>query len=138
MELSCFEGMPSVIVLAALFCLLLAALAVFQGFLAAGAPLGEFAWGGQHRVLPRRLRIGSVVSIVLYALFSAVALAKAGVLTLFPGTPVVDVAMWIIAGYLVLGIPMNAISRSRKERLVMTPTVLVLAGLATALAALEF
>ncbi len=122
------------LVLAVLFCLLLAALAVFQGALLAGGPLGEYAWGGQHRVLPRRLRIGSAVSIVLYALFAVVALAKAGVLELFPGTPGVDVAMWGIAGYLVLGIPMNAISRSRKERLVMTPTVLVLAGLAVALA----
>ncbi|MFC0681685.1 hypothetical protein ACFFGH_27965 [Lysobacter korlensis] len=123
-------------VLAVLFCLLLAALAVFQAALVAGAPLGEYAWGGQHRVLPRRLRIGSVVSIVLYVVFAVVALAKAGILDLFPGTPVVDVAMWVIAGYLVLGIPLNAISRSRKERLVMTPTVFVLAGLAIALAIL--
>jgi hypothetical protein len=120
--------------LAILFCLILAAVAVFQGFLVAGAPLGDYAWGGQHRVLPRRLRIGSTVSIVLYALFAVVALAKAGVLHLFPGTPVVGIAMWVIAGYLLLGVPLNAISRSRKERLVMTPTVLVLAGLAIALA----
>ena len=123
------------LLLAVVFCALLAALAVFQAALIGGAPLGEFAWGGQHRVLPRRLRIGSVVSIVLYAVFAVVALAKAGVLELFPGTPVVDVAMWVIAGYLVLGIPLNAISRSRKERFVMTPTVLVLAALAITIAA---
>jgi hypothetical protein len=123
-------------VLALVFCLLLAVLAVFQGFLIAGAPLGEYAWGGQHRVLPRRLRIGSVVSIVLYALFAVVALAKAGILEILPGTPAVDIAMWVVAGYLLLGVPLNAISRSRKERLVMTPTVLVLAGLAIALAIL--
>ena len=120
--------------LAVVFCLILAALAVFQGLLIAGRPLGEYAWGGQHRVLPRRLRIGSVVSIVLYALFAVVALAKAGVLQLLPGTPVVDIAMWVIAGYLVLGVPLNAISLSRKERSVMTPVVLVLAGIAIALA----
>ena len=122
--------------LAVVFCLLLAALAVFQAALIAGAPLGEYAWGGQHRVLPRRLRIGSVVSIVLYLLFALIALAKAGVVHLFPGTPVVDIAMWGIAGYLALGIPLNAISRSRKERFVMTPTVVVLAGLAITLAIL--
>ena len=46
---------------------LLALLAVFQLALALGAPLGHFAWGGAHRVLPRRLRIGSLVSIVIYA-----------------------------------------------------------------------
>ena len=120
--------------IATLFCLLLAALAVFQVLLIAGAPLGEYAWGGQHRVLPRRLRIGSVVSVVLYGIFAVVALAKAGVLELFPGTPVIDVAMWVLAGYLVLGVPLNAISRSRKERFLMAPTALVLAALAIALA----
>ena len=124
------------LVLALLFAAILAALAVFQGALVAGAPLGEYAWGGQHRVLPRRLRIGSVISIALYAVFAVVAFAKAGVADLFPGTPVVDVAMWVIAAYLVLGIAMNAMSRSRKERLVMTPIVLVLSGLAIALAIL--
>jgi hypothetical protein len=123
-------------VLAVLFCLLLAALAVFQASLIAGAPLGEYAWGGQHRVLPRRLRIGSAVSILLYLLFALVALAKAGILEILPGTPVVDVAMWAIAGYSLLGVPLNAISRSRKERFVMTPTAAVLAGLGIALAVL--
>ena len=117
-----------------LFCTLLAALAIFQASLIAGAPLGEYAWGGQQRVLPRRLRTGSAVSIVLYAVFAVVALAKVGVLDLFPGTPVVDIAMWVLAAYLVLGVPLNAISRSRKERFVMTPTALVLAVLAIVLA----
>ena len=42
---------------------ILAALAVFQLALAAGAPLGRFAWGGSHEVLPPRLRVGSLVSI---------------------------------------------------------------------------
>ena len=43
-------------------CVLLGGLAVFQALLALGAPLGAFAWGGQHRVLPTRLRVGSAVS----------------------------------------------------------------------------
>jgi hypothetical protein len=117
-----------------LFCTLLAALAIFQASLIAGAPLGEYAWGGRQRVLPPRLRTGSAVSIALYAVFSLIALAKVGVLDVFPGTPVVDVAMWVLAGYLVLGVPLNAISRSRKERFVMTPTALALAVLAIVLA----
>ena len=44
---------------------ILALLAVFQLALVLGAPLGRFAWGGTHRVLPARLRIGSAVSIVI-------------------------------------------------------------------------
>jgi hypothetical protein len=105
---------------------LLAALAVFQGLLVAGAPLGRFAWGGQHVVLPAHLRIGSVISIVLYGLFAVLMLQAAGVVAVLP-RGFVDVAIWVLAGYLALGIVMNAVSRSRPERLVMTPTVLVLA-----------
>src|ERR671917_227371 len=64
---------------------LLAALAVFQTALICGAPLGRFAWGGQHVVLPSRLRIGSAVSLVLYALFALLVLQAAGVVSLLPG-----------------------------------------------------
>lgn len=122
--------------LAVLFCVLLTALAVFQTCLIAGAPLGHYAWGGQHRVLPRRLRVGSGVSIALYGFFAVVALAKAGVVEVLPGTPIVGAAMWVVAVYLLLGIPLNLLSRSRKERWTMTPTALVLAGLALTLAIL--
>src|SRR5215208_5392906 len=94
---------------------LLAALAVFQGFLVAGAPLGRFAWGGQNEVLPTNLRIGSVVSIALYAAFAILILQVAGSLSLLPDG-FVGVAIWVLTGYFVLGIAMNAISRSRPER----------------------
>ena len=107
--------------------LLLAGLAVFQGLLVAGAPLGRFAWGGQHEVLPRNLRIGSVVSIALYAAFAVLILQAAGALSVLPDG-FVDVAIWVLTGYFALGIVMIAISRSRPERLLMTPVVAVLAA----------
>ena len=46
---------------------LLAALAVMQILAASGLPLGHFGWGGQHRVLPRGLRVASTVSVLVYA-----------------------------------------------------------------------
>ena len=99
---------------------LLAALAVFQVALVAGAPLGRFAWGGQADVLPTALRIGSLVSVVLYgviawAVWRAVDRPDDG-------------WIWVVTAYFALGIALNAISRSRPERLVMTPIVLVLAA----------
>ena len=39
----------------------------------------------------------------------------------------VRVATWVLVGYFVLGIGMNAISRSRPERAVMTPVCVILA-----------
>lgn len=103
-------------------------LAAFQAALALGAPLGHFAWGGQHRVLPTRLRVGSAVSVVIYALIALIALSSAGAIGLFP-VPFADVAMWVVFGYFALGIVVNAISRSRPERFTMVPVSLILAAL---------
>ena len=110
-------------------CTILAALAVFQAALIARAPIGRFAWGGQHEVLPPRLRIGSVVSIVLYAAFALVILERAGLVTIFGSAGFVLVACWVLFGYFALGIVMNGISRSKPERNTMTPVSLLLAAL---------
>ena len=108
-------------------CSILAALAVFQLCLALGAPWGRFAWGGQHDgPLPTRLRVGSVVSIVLYALFAVVILDRADMVQVLPDA-VSGVGIWVLVAYLALGVVMNGISRSRSERAVMTPVSLVLA-----------
>jgi hypothetical protein len=119
---------------AVLAVVVLAALAVFQAALAAGAPLGRFAWGGQHRVLPTKLRIGSAVSIVLYALFALIILGSAERAVDGTGVGITDVGIWGLTAYFALGIVMNAISRSRPERMLMTPVVAVLAGVCLALA----
>jgi hypothetical protein len=113
--------------------LVLAALAVFQAALILGAPLGRFAWGGQHDVLPPRLRIGSAVSVVIYALIALIAWDRVGAIDLFPSL-FSEVAMWVVFAYFVLGILMNALSRSTPERRVMVPTCIVLAALSFVIA----
>jgi hypothetical protein len=107
---------------------ILAVLAVFQLALALGAPIGRFAWGGQHRVLPATLRIGSLVSILIYAVIALLALDRVDLIDVVPD-PVSTVGMWIVFAYFVLGIPLNAVSRSKAERYTMTPVVAMLAVL---------
>ena len=119
---------------AVLGCALLGALAVLQVLLIAGQPLGRFAWGGQHRVLPTKLRIGSAVSVVLYALFASIILATAERAADGTGAGITDVGIWALTAYFVVGVGMNAISRSRPERLLMTPVALVLAVVCLVLA----
>ncbi|MHA6298472.1 hypothetical protein [Devosia sp. CAU 1758] len=114
---------------AIVFSVLMAGLAIFQLALIRGAPLGHFAWGGQHRVLPRALRLGSAVAILLYALFSIILLMRAGVVAPWPEAGFLVPAAWAVSAYLALGVVMNAISRSLPERLTMTPLVVVLLGL---------
>ncbi len=111
----------------------LGCLAVFQLLLVAGAPLGRFAWGGQNEVLPTAQRIGSAVSVALYAAFAVLMLQAAGAVTVLP-RGAADVAIWVLTAYLCLGVAMNAASRSRPERLVMTPVALVLAVVCLVLA----
>ncbi|MEC5190224.1 MULTISPECIES: hypothetical protein [unclassified Arthrobacter] len=121
--------MPLDQLFAILACALLAGLAVFQVVLIAGAPLGRAAWGGQHRVLPAKLRIGSAVSIAVYALFAYAALAKVGLVPVLVSESFTAITMWVMTAYFVLGVLMNGISRSKPERLIMTPTTFALAAL---------
>lgn len=78
------------------YCALLGLLAVFQVLLIVGFPLGRFAWGGHNEVLPARLRLGSALSVLIYAAFAAVALDRSGLISLLPA-PADVVAMWIVA-----------------------------------------
>jgi hypothetical protein len=107
---------------------LLAALAVFQLALALGAPWGRLAWGGAHRVLPTRLRVGSAVSLVVYALIDVIAWDRVGAIDVFPDA-FSAIAMWVVFAYFALGIVVNAVSRSKPERYVMVPVTIVLAVL---------
>lgn len=106
---------------------LLGILAIFQLLLVAGLPLGKFAWGGRHTTLPRKLRIGSTVSIVIYAFIAAIIASKSELAPIIPDGTFLDVMSWVVFSYMVIGIIMNAISRSKPERYVMTPAAFILA-----------
>lgn len=100
---------------AVLAALILAGLICFQLLLAAGLPLGHYAWGGAHRILPSALRIGSVVATLIYLAIAMGILEAANVIDL--GTSGVPrVAVWVLAAFFAIGVLVNAISRSEKER----------------------
>lgn len=118
---------------ALLLTIVLAALAVSQLALALGAPIGRFAWGGRHRVLPIRLRVGSAVSIVVDAAIALVAWARVGVFPQVDPAPLA-VAMRVVFASLTLGIAMNATSRSKAERNTMVPLRILLAAVSLLIA----
>jgi hypothetical protein len=107
--------------------LTLLALTLFQLALICGAPLGKFAWGGNTTVLPTRLRIASATSIVIYAVFALFIASKAGLVQTIHHPQILNVSLWVFTGYFFLGIIMNAISRSKAERSLMTPVAAILA-----------
>ena len=111
----------------------LAGLVGFQLALVAGLPLGRYAWGGAHTVLPRGLRIGSAIATVVYVGAAFMILEAAGVTDLIASTELARNAVWVLAGLFGIGTLMNAISRSTKERR-MAAVALVLAVLSVLVA----
>lgn len=106
------------------------AIAVLQLLLALGAPLGAAAWGGEHRVLPAKFRLGSLVAILLLGVAAWVVLARAGLVE--PGAEAtwVRIAIWVFAAYFMLNTAGNVTSKSKPERYIMTPaTVIIVACL---------
>ncbi|GIN20076.1 hypothetical protein [Siminovitchia fordii] len=95
-------------------------IAVFQVLLALGLPLGEFALGGFYKVLPHKFRILSAINAIVLLIMGVVFLQHINVLNIFNFLPT-DILVWIITVFLGLNTIANLISRSKKERYVMTP-----------------
>lgn len=112
---------------------MLAFLGTLQGMLAAGAPVGEYLWGGQRRHHGDGIKQAAKLSILVYLGAALVLLARAGVLPGGQSLPVVVLA-WGVFGYGAIKVISNAMSRSRRQRRLMVPfsVVLMLAVLAIA------
>lgn len=76
-------------------------------------------------MLPARQRIGAAASILIYALMTLVAWDRVGVIEVFPDL-FSQIAMWVVFGFFVFSIVLNAISRSKAERYTMVPVSIVL------------
>ncbi len=100
----------------------------FQFALALGAPWGSAAWGGAHDGrLPGQLRVASLIAAVVWVLLASLMFQRAGhELIPLPFT-VASWVPWVLFGLLAVGALMNLASRSRPERLLMTPVAAVLA-----------
>jgi hypothetical protein len=109
--------------------------ALFQLALVLGAPMGEYAFGGQNvGKLPNQLRVGSAVSFVVLLAIAGHYLAQAGVFTLLLPADLNSIANWVLVGFNVLGLIMNGISRSKKERNMWVPVLLLSVVLAVIVA----
>lgn len=119
--------MSTLVIIAALIQATIAlGVAAFQTALVFGAPWGEYAMGGKFPgPLPGQLRLTSGISAVIMLAQSGHFLAQAGILTpqLTPGQNAI--VNWFWFGFAVLGLILNSISRSKKERNLWVPVLLV-------------
>lgn len=89
----------------------------FQAAIVLGAPVGRIAYGGGHPGrLPRRLRVASAVATVVWAAAVLIVLQRGGAIGGILPAGFVRVVTWVLFGFLTLSVPLNAISRSPRER----------------------
>lgn len=92
-----------------------------------GLPLGELTMGGQYKVYPDKLRIVLVIQLLLQAFFVITILQAGEIMPFWFSENVTKIICIIMAVYLSLNTVMNLISKSKKEKYVMTPLSLMTA-----------
>ena len=100
-------------------------IATMTVLVACGLPLGEYTMGGQHKVLPKNLRVAAVISVAIQFFTMIIILQAGGFIPLWFSFKVTKYICFFFAAYLSLNTIMNMISKSRKERFVMTPLSLI-------------
>lgn len=90
-----------------------------------GLPLGELTMGGQYKVYPKKLRFVLLAQLILQILFVVIILQMGGFIPLWFSHDITKIICIIMAVYLSLNTIMNLISKSKKERYIMTPLSLI-------------
>jgi len=90
-----------------------------------GVPLGELTMGGQYKVFPKKLRILLFTQLVLQIFFVIVILQMGEFIPLWFSVKATKIIGIIMAVYLSLNTIMNFISKSKKEKYIMTPLSLI-------------
>ncbi len=106
---------------------LFVAIAVFQIALAAGAPLGRLAWGGQEARLSPGLRWASAASAAVALAGGLILLEREGAVEVLGLPGVVEVGAWLLVLLFLLSTLGNLASRSVWERRLWTPVAFLLA-----------
>ena len=111
-------------------------IAIMTVLVACGLPLGEYTMGGQHKILPKKFRLASVVSVAIQIFAIIIILQAGGFIPLWLSFKVTKYICFFFAAYLSLNTIMNMISKSKKEKYVMTPISLI-AGICFWITALQ-
>lgn len=92
-----------------------------------GLPFGEFTMGGRHRIVPKNLRYLSAITLFIQLFSVMIVIQSGGIIPLLFSPNTTNVICIILASFLSLNVVMNVISKSRKERYIMTPLSLLIA-----------
>lgn len=102
-------------------------IAILYITLVLGLPYGEFAMGGKYTVMPKAMRVMCAISVFVQIFAMIILLQTGNVLTTKIPDNVAKIGCYVFAIYLVLNTIMNAISKSKKEKYIMTPLAAITA-----------
>ena len=100
-------------------------IATMTVLVACGFPLGEFTMGGRHKILPKKFRVVAVISVAIQIFAMIIILQAGGFISLSLSFKLTKYICFFFAVYLSLNTIINMISKSRKEKYVMTPLSLI-------------
>ena len=86
-----------------------------------GLPLGELTMGGQYKVFPKKLRILLAAQLILQIFFVIEILQMGSYIPLWFSEDTTRIIGIVMAVYLSFNTVMNFISKSKKEKYIMTP-----------------
>ncbi len=90
-----------------------------------GLPVGELTMGGQYKILPKKLRVLSLFSLFTQIFALIIILQAGGFLPFWFSIGATKIICLVFASYLSLNTFMNLVSKSKKERYIMTPLSLL-------------
>lgn len=105
---------------------LLGLLAVLSLALFFGAPIGEYALGGRYKVLVGKQRLMALFALCVQLIGIFVLLRGSGILVAPLSDKVINICLYVYAGYLSINVLMNLASNSWKEKLIMTPLAAII------------
>jgi hypothetical protein len=92
------------------------ATALFQLALVLGAPMGEYAFGGQSPKLPAQYRFSSAVSFLVMLAISGHYVAQLGWLAPLLEPDLNSIVNWVLVGFFTLSAVVNNLTKSEKEK----------------------
>ena len=92
-----------------------------------GLPLGELTMGGQYKVYPKKMKIVLIAQLLIQVFFVIIILQAGGFMPLWFSYKITKIVCIVMAVYLSLNVVMNFISKSKKEKYIMTPLSLLTA-----------
>lgn len=97
------------------------AVAILYVLLALGLPYGDLAMGGKYKIMPKQMRVACLISVLIQLVAVMFILHVGNVISISLIAPIAKGVCYFFAFYLILNTVMNALSKSKKERLIMTP-----------------